>query len=89
MLVEGEVVQVHLAAGLHRQSLGVLDAAVWVDADESGNKRMFNEEKCRRVMFVSLKPKKNLIKCEGNHVPRKSRPKASATYMLGTFRLSS
>ena len=47
--------QVHLAAGLHSQSLGVLDAAVGVDADESGNKRMFNEEKCRRLMFVSLK----------------------------------
>ena len=35
LLVEREVVEVHLAARLHRQPLRVLDAAVGVDADES------------------------------------------------------
>ena len=37
LFVEGEVVEVHLAAGLHRQTLRVLDLTVGVDADESGN----------------------------------------------------
>ena len=41
LLVEGEVVEVHLAAGLHRQTLRVLDLAVGVDADESGNLKIY------------------------------------------------
>ena len=40
LLVEGEVVEVHLAASLHRQPLRVLDAAVGVDPDKSGNARI-------------------------------------------------
>ena len=40
LLVEREVVQIHLATGLHRQPLRVLDAAVGVDADESENARI-------------------------------------------------
>ena len=57
LLVEGEVVEVHLAASLHRQPLRVLDAAVRVDPDESGNARILNLFGRKVLTFVSCTSK--------------------------------